>query len=281
MAAFDPVAAGGVAFDPTAAGGIAVDPQGSGQPATSQGGNIPGGGFAAGNPPGFDASVAAQVAQQREMAERSKTYANDMYPLFKAQQELALAPTGKGSDALYDLSAKIMTQHPEWLQRAEHFVTTLGGSFGGVMTPEETTHYAEANKFLTQASLGGARAMQRKEGGQTASAASPSVLIPKPAAQAVLQGMIGLRRMEHDQTLQWQNSGQQVGNINRFVTQFQTNADPRVYVWDQLTGPQRKKVLDSMDATQRSAFMNRVGKADNDGIYNNFGMMPPQLAPAQ
>jgi hypothetical protein len=261
MAGFDPVAAGGVPFDPAAAAGVPV----------------PAGGFAGGNPPGFDAAITQQATQQQAMAARSQTYANDMYPLFKAQQQLAVAPTGAGSEAGYHMGSLMSTMAPEWAQRAASFLTNLGGlTGGGIMTPEQVAAYAEANKYLTQASLGVAGATRSNEGGQTAAAASPSVLIPKPAAQAVLQGMIGLRRMEQDQTLQWQKSGQPVANLNKFVTQFQTSADPRVYVWDQLSAPQRQQIYGKMTPAQQQAFSARVTQADNDGIYNTFGMGPQQ-----
>jgi hypothetical protein len=268
---FDPIAAGGVPFDPVAAGGV---PVGSGP--SAPGANASGTpGIAVGTPPGFDQAINAQATQQQAMASRSQTYANDMFPLFKAQQQLAVAPTGKGSEAGYDMGSLLGTVSPN-LQKVGAFISTLGGLVGGgIMTPEQTAAYAEANKYLTQASLGVAGATRSNEGGQTASAASPSVNIPKPAAQAVLQGMIGLRRMEQDQTLQWQKSGHPVANLNKFVTGFQTNADPRVYVWDQMTPAQRQSIYKSMTPPQQQAFSARVTQADNDGIYNNFGISAP------
>lgn len=269
MADWDPSSVGGVQFDPASVGATPVPPTGGGM-------GISGGGVAAGNPPGFDAAIGAQTKQQQDMAARSQTYANDMFPLFKAQQQLAVAPTGKGTEDKYDASAILQSRAPEWLHRAAAYVTNLGSGayLGGIMTPEQTTAYSEANKYLTQGSLGVAGATRSNEGGQTASAASPSVNIPKPAALAVLQGMIGLRRQEHDMTLQWQNSGQPVANLNKFVTQFQTNADPRVYVWDQLTAPQRKQVIEKMTPAQQGEFAAKVNQAKTNGIYNTFGIGP-------
>lgn len=278
MAAFDPIAAGGVPFDPTAAGGASV-PSSRFAPVTpnpAAPGMIPGGGIVGGNPPGFDATTAAAAQQQTAMTARAQGYANDMYPLFKAQQELAGAPTGKGSESGYDAGALLQTYTPEWLHRAVSYGSTLGGALGGIMNPEQTVAYAEANKYLTQAALGVAGATRSNEGGQTAAAASPSVLIPKPAAQAVLQGMIGLRRMEQDQTIQWQQSGLPVQALPGFVSRFQTNADPRVYVWDQLQPAQQKQLLEKMSPAQQGEFVGKVNRAKANGLYNTMGMGPSQ-----
>lgn len=269
-------------FDPFAAGGVPVNADGSpiaNAPATPPAGavNIPGGGLVTGNPPGFDQAIDFQTKQAQQMADRSHTFANDMYPLFKAQQQLALAPTGAGTEYGYHLGALMSAQAPEWLHRAASYVTNMGGLIGGgITTPEQTTAYAEANKYLTQASLGVAGATRSNEGGATAAAASPSVSIPKPAAQAVLTGMIGLRRMEQDQTTQWQNSGQPVSSLNKFVTDFQTNADPRVYVWDQLPKQAQTQIFESMKPAQQAEFAAKVTRAKAAGIYNNFGMAPGQ-----
>lgn len=276
MAAFDPIAAGGVPFDPNVAGGTPVDARGFGSVTPKPGapGMIPGGGIVSGNPPGFDATTGAAAAQQTAMTGRAQTYANDMFPLFRAQQELATAPTGKGSELGYDAGALMQTNTPEWLHRLVSYTTTLGHTIGGIMSPEQTAAYAEANKYLTQAALGVAGATRSNEGGQTAAAASPSVLIPKPAAQAVLQGMIGLRRMEQDQTMQWQQSGKSVQELPAFVSRFQTNADPRVYVWDQLPAAQRGQILGKMSPAQQGEFITKVNQAKANGLYNTMGMSP-------
>lgn len=265
MADFDPFAHGAISAGPSP--GMTAPPSGA---PTTPSGEAP---VVLSNPPGFDDLIKQQTTQHTEMMKRAQNYANDMYPLFSAQKELKLAPTGKGSEGAYNASAVMSTIAPEWLQRAASFVTNLGGAIGGgIMTPEETAAYARANKFLTQAQLGVSGATRSNEGGQTASAASPSVNIPKDAAQQVLQGMIGLRRMEHDHALQWQQSGLPLNALNGFVTRLQTTNDPRVYVWDQFTPQQQTKLLDRMTPGNRRAFVAKVDAADRRGIYNTFGM---------
>ncbi len=265
MADFDPLAAGGIPAGPLA-GKVAPA---SGAPATPSGAAP----VVLSNPPGFDDIVKANTAQHIAMSERAKNYANEMFPLFKAQQELKIAPTGKGSEAGYNAGALMSTVAPEWLHRAASFVTNLGGGIGGgIMSPEQTKAYAEANKYLTMAQLGVAGAGRSDAGLSTAGAASPSVHIPNEAAKAVVQGMIGLRRMEQDHALQWQQSGLPIQALNGFVTQLQTKANPVVYVWDQLPSDQQHKVLDRMNAAQKRAFMKQVDEADKRGIYNMFGM---------
>jgi hypothetical protein len=280
MADWDPNTAGGVPWNPATAGGAPVgqsaaspaSPSGIARPATTDGAPV-----AAGMPPGFEATTAAAAAQQTAMTTRAQSYANDMFPLFKAQEALTAAPTGKVSEPGYQAGAILQTYAPEWLHRTIAFGSTLGGALGGIMTPEQTAAYAEANKYLTQVQLGVSGATRSNEGGQTASAASPSVDIPKPAAQAVLQNMIGLRRMEQDQTMQWQQSGLPVQALPGFVSKFQTNVDPRIYVWDQLPKAQQTKILDTMPAHQKPAFLRKLQAADQNGIFNTMGMgAPPQ-----
>lgn len=274
MAAFDPIAAGGVPFDPNAAGGTPVPSSGFAPltPSPAAPGMVAGGGFAAGNPPGFDATTTAAAEQQKGMTTRAQSYANDMFPLFKAQQQLAIAPTGKGTDTGYDMSALLQTRTPEWFQRAAAFGSHLLPGVANIMTPEELNAYAETNKYFTQGTIGFPGATRSNEGGQAAAAATPSVTMPKEAAQAVLQNMIGLRRMEQDQTMQWQQSGMQLRDLPAFVSRFQTNADPRVYIWDQFTPPQQKQLLAKMSPAQQRSFIDKVERADANGLYNTMGM---------
>lgn len=282
MAAFDPIAAGGVPFDPNAAGGTPVPSSGFGPltPNPAAPGMVSGGGFAAGNPPGFDATTVAGAEQQKAMTARAQSYATDMYPLLKAQQEWEIAPTGKGTDSgflnPYELSAKLRTTAPEWLQRGLSFWTNEGGLIGGgIMTPEQTDAYGLLKKLLTQGQLAVPGATRSNEGGATAQGAFPNVEMPPAAGKLALQGIIGLRRMEQDQTMQWHQSGLGVQALPNFVADFQTKADPRVYIWDQQSGPQRQKILDGMTPAQRGIFIKQVQRADNNGIYNTFGMGAP------
>lgn len=267
MADFDPIAAGGIPYNPGApAGGMA-------QPTTEGGAPV-----AAGMPPGFEATTGAAAEQQKAMTTRAQNYANDMYPLLKAQQELAIAPTGPMSPGSYDVSAALRASAPETVQRVLHFLTTYGGLTGpGIMSPEQTDAYGLVKKLLTQGQLGVPGAARSNEGGATAQAAFPNVEMPPPAAKAALQGIIGLRRMEQDQTMQWQQkllSGAPVQSLPTFISDFQTKADPRVYIWDQTPKAQQDKILTGMSPAQRRTFITQVQRADSNGIYNTFGMSP-------
>jgi len=253
MAGFDPIAAG---FIPAGAA--------PGNTAPATGGTEPPP-VAAANPPGFEDLIKAQVARQNAMNDRAQNYASDMFPLLKAKQELGIAPTGHGSEAAYNISSLMRTYTPEWAQKAL-------STFTPVMTPEQTDAYAQANKYLTMAQLGVQGAGRSDAGLSTAGQASPSVTIPNAAAKIVVDNMIGLRRMEHDQALQWQQSGLPIQALQGFVTGFQTKVDPRVYIWDQYTPEQRSKIASKMKPAQYRSFMQQVDAADRRGIYNTFGM---------
>lgn len=264
----------GSAFDPAAAGWIPANPA----PATQSGQPAADDSFATGPTPGFAATVAAATDQQKAMTARAQGFATDMYPLLKAQQELAIAPTGPNSPSTYAVSAALRSASPEWLQNVLHYATpSLVG--GQIMTPEQTDAYGLLKKLLTQGQLGVPGAARSNEGTETAGAAFPNVEMPPPAAKAALQGIIGLRRMEQDQTMQWQQSGLPAQALPTFISKFQTNADPRVYTWDQTPQAQQAKILNSLapgPGGPREQFIRKVQQADSNGIYNTFGMSPPQ-----
>ena len=76
--------------------------------------------------------------------------------------------------------------------------------------------------------------------------------------------------------MQWQQSGRPLQELPAFVSRFQTNADPRVYVWDQLSPAQRGQIYSKMNPAQQKAFSARIDQADANGLYNTMGMGAPQ-----
>jgi len=225
---------------------------------------LPGAGGApmAGMPVGTPEYMAATAGDARSANQRAATFASDMFPLTQAQQALANAPTGKGSQAAHDVSSYLNTFAPEWLNKALSFVSP-------VMTKDEVAAYDEAKKYLTQGQLGVSGATRSNEGLSTAGAASPSTQISKEAAQLVLKGMIGLRRMEQEGTLEFNNSGLPPADYGKFSANFATKADPRVYTFDQYTPQQRSDVLASIkDPQKRTQFMAQVERAEQNGILS-------------
>ena len=222
-------------------------------------------GSTAGPMPGTPEALGASAMSSHVANERAATFASDMFPLTQAQTALAAAPTGKGSQAVHDVSSYINTFQPAVVQKALNFAT-LGIS----MTPDQVAAYDEAKKYLTQGQLGQTGAARSDQGLSTAGAASPSTTISKEAAQLVLQGMIGLRRMEQEGTLEFNNSGLPPAGYDHFMTQFSTRADPRVYTFDQMTPQQRAQAL----AKGGPAFQAAVQRAEQNGILTAPGAAP-------
>jgi hypothetical protein len=214
---------------------------------------------------GAPEAVGAQVAPAQALADRVPHFQTDMYPLIQAQTALATAPTGKGSEAVHSASSYLNTFAPSIIQRGLAFISPL-------MTPSEVTAYDEAKKYLTQGTLGMPGSTRSNEGQAMAGAASPNTQISKEATQLVLKGMIGLRRMEQDEGQSWIASGQPPSQLNAFRADFQKQADPRVYLFDQMTPQERQQTLAGIkDPAKRNAFIAGVQRAEANGVLSAPG----------
>ena len=215
----------------------------------------------AGPMPGTTENMVQSAAGVHEANARAKSFATDMFPLNNALEDLDKAPTGKGSEAIHHFSSLLQTYSPEWLQRSLAFVSPL-------MTPEQTTAYDLAKKYLTQGQLGAPGATRSNEGLSTAGAASPSVEITPEAAKLVLKGMIGLRRMEQAGTMAFNQSGLPPAAGDKFFANFATQADPRAYMFDKMTPQGRQQAIASIkDPAKRQAFMAQVQNAEQMGLF--------------
>ena len=137
------------------------------------------------------------------------------------------------------------------------------------MTPEQVKAYDEANKYLTQGQLGAPGATRSNEGAAIAGAATPSVTVSKEAAQEVLRGMIALRRMEQAGTLAWQQSGAPPNQYGTFMSSYATKADPRVFMFDQLTPEQRQKLQTDLTKQGKwNQFAGQVYAAERSGVLS-------------
>ena len=230
--------------------------------------------------PGTVQNEEASALSAHSANQRAATFASDIFPIQQAQMALANAPTGKGSQAIHDVSSYLNTFAPPVLQKALSFISPI-------MTPDEVTAFDEAKKYTTQVRLGAPGATRSNEGLETAGAASPSVEISRPAAQLVLRGMLGLRRMEQDATLTFNKSGLPPAAYDKFQSEFATKADPRVYTFDQMTPAQRAQTLASFgkpaDTVQgranqkaRSDFVAQVEGAERNGIISAQGAQNAQ-----
>lgn len=225
-----------------------------------------GGAVVSGMAPGVPEAMREQVGPAQAMAQRVATFQTDMFPLTQAQQALVNAPSGRGSQAVHDASSYINTFAPEIVQRGLSFISPL-------MSKEEVAAYDEAKKYLTQVQIGGPGATRSNEGLTTAGAASPSTQISKEAAQVVLKGMIALRRMEQDEGQAWIAAGKPPADLNKFRSDFQKQADPRVYMFDQMTPTQRRDTLTAIkDPAKKAAFIASVQRAEQNGV-----LAPPGL----
>lgn len=222
-------------------------------------------GSIAGPSPGTPENATASALAAHSANQRASTFASDMFPLQQAQTALANAPTGKGSEAAHAASSYINTFAPAFVQKGLSFISPI-------MTPDQQAAYDEAKKYTTQIQLNAPGATRSNEGQSAAGAANPSVEISPQAAQLVIKGMIGLRRMEQDSTLEFNKSGLPPAAYDKFQTQFATQADPRAYMFDQMNTAQRQQTLSSFKTTAaRNAFIQQVERAEQNKVLTAPG----------
>jgi hypothetical protein len=84
--------------------------------------------------------------------------------------------------------------------------------------------------------------------------------------------MIGLRRMEQEGTLEFNNSGQPPAAYDQFMARFSTAADPGVYTFDQMTPTERQQTIAGLKTPAKiAAFQAAVKRAEDNGILSAPG----------
>jgi hypothetical protein len=221
------------------------------------------GGSTKSSQPGVRDYMLNQSPVAQNMANRVASFRSEMYPLLAAQDALAKAPTGKGSETLQSVSSYINTFAPELLQRALSHISPI-------LSKDEVAAYDEARKYTTQIQLGAPGATRSNEGQAAAGAANPSVGISNEAAKVVLKGLISLRRMEQDEGQSWIKSKRPPAELNNFRAEFQNQTDPRMYLFDQMSPTERSQTLASFgdNTRKRMEFMAGVERAERNGVLS-------------
>lgn len=264
-----PVAgAGGTQYlgaQPPVPGGGVVSPKGGipGGPSANLGGNVivqgpsiiappVAAGPAAGLPLGSEKS--AEVLQG-DLA-RARNFGQEIVPWQQALEKLKLlGPGGTGPG----------TQGRQEFQSFLFALAPTVSRWAGV-DPEKIKNYAEAEKYLTQATQSRAAGF----GAHTDLALSqaitgnPSVKINDLAATDVTKVAIALRRMEQVQTLQ--NAAHGPVDYTKKAAEWATKQDARAYAIDLMPPEQLKKLQKDLKGAERAKFNASLKAAIESGV---------------
>lgn len=229
-----------------------------------------------GPPMGAEASSGLMQAD----AARAGNFGQEIYPWQQALQKLqALGPGGTGPGT-------------KGRQDFESFLYGISPSISGMLgvNPEKIQNYAEAEKYLTNATQQRAAGFGSHTDAQLATAlsGSPNVHINDLAATDVTKAAIALRRMEHAQYVQ--NSGTTVmdpatgktvqgGPINYSANKakWASSQDPRAYALDLMTPAQVTALNKSLTGAERAKFNASLKAAQASGVLS----APQSSGPAQ
>ena len=250
---------------PTAGG---VSPSGS-APATAGTVSVPAGG--SGVPPnGMQTGIApaAQAAQTQagtgSGSDLHNLYASvagsggRLYQLNKALAGLQGAGvTGPGTETTQAIASFLNTQTPFGL-----------GKFLPGVNPSQIQSYDEASKYLTQYASNAAGAMGSDSKLATALSSNASTHISNLAAQDVVKATIGIERMQQAQAQAFTQTGLSPDKYDQWATSWNRTADPRAYIFDDLTPQQRSTVLNSLSPSQKSGFLAQVWNAAQGGYVD-------------
>jgi hypothetical protein len=186
--------------------------------------------------------AALHAVAARDLA---NSYQARIQPIEGALTALAGADTGKGGELLNTIRAYTQDVAPAIIQRM--LPDTLTDTNKRVL-------FDEANKYLTGMAITSPGGAHSDAGLNAASAATPSVHISNEAARLVARAALAQQRMNQAGTLAFDRTGQPGQNYDRFMNQWNTTADPRAFVVDKMTGPERAEMVKGMGGVQSPAY---------------------------
>jgi hypothetical protein len=208
-------------------------------------------------PPGSEASTQTMQADLT----RAGTYGQEIFPWQQALEKLqALGPGGTGPGS-------------KGRQEFESFLYSLSPTisrWAGV-DPSKLQNYAEAEKYLTQATQQRAAGFGAHTDMQLATAISgnPNVHINDLANTDVVKAAIALRRMEQAQTLESSRFGGP--SYTTAKAQWAAQQDPRAFAIDMMSPPQIKNLQQTLKGPARDRFNASLRSAINNGLISPPG----------
>lgn len=218
-------------------------------------------------PAGYSEAAGRGAALLGDARSRAANYGSDVFPMTQLLSNLEkLGPqgTGPGTHEINTMKSFVQS-NLGWLPGADKIIGD----------PNQIKNYNEAEKYATQ--LAGSRASQFGHGTDQAMAqsliGSPNTHISNLAGVDLTKAIIGLRRMEHVQTLEADNDPSVNKNPAKFGTwaaRWATNVDPRAFMVDLMDKDQLANLQKSIKSPSDKAKFNRsVKMAIDNGIITN------------
>lgn len=209
-------------------------------------------GIATGLPPGSEKSAAVL---QEDLA-RARNFGQELFPWQQALEKLkALGPGGTAP------GSKGRQEFASFLYGLSPTVSRWAG-----VDPEKIRDYAEAEKYLTQATMSRAASFGTHTDQALAQAISgnPNVHINDLANVDVVKAAIALRRMEQAQTLEASKAGP-VG-YTASAAKWASTQDPRAFAIDLMPPEQIKKLQKDLKGKEREKFNASLKAAIDNGL---------------
>jgi hypothetical protein len=192
---------------------------------------------------------------------RAKNFGQEIFPWQQALQKLqALGPggTAPGSAGRQAMESYVYGLSP-----------TIARWAG--IDPEKIRNYAEADKYLTQATQQRAAGFGAHTDMQLATtiSGSPNVHINDLSNVDVTKAAIALRRMEQVQTLEAAKVGGP--GYTAEAARLAPNLDPRAFLIDQMDPQQVDKLKSSLTGSDKAKFNASLGMAYRDGVIKRPG----------
>lgn len=162
---------------------------------------------------------------------------------------------GPGTEGIQHYKSYFLAMAPETAKRFN-------------INPEQIASYDEAKKYMTQIAMAQGGAMGSDSRLLSAISGNASTHISDLAARDVLKFQLAQERMKQAHASAWASAGLPEAQYDRWGADWNRTADPRAYIFDELTPDQRGKVLHSMPPKQRSAFLDQVWDAAQSGMID-------------
>ena len=208
----------------------------------------------AGNPPGTAEEMQGSVSHAVAARDLANTYQQRIQPMEGALATLAGADTGRASETLNTVRANVQDLAPAFLQRM--LPTNL-------TDPAKRAAFEEANKYLTAMQINAPGGARSDAGQAAAGAATPNVHIGNVAATQVVRAMLAQQRMAQAGTLAFNQSGLPATAYDRFMNNWNTNADPRAFVADKMSPTERSDLVKGMGGVGTPAYQKFRQSYDN------------------
>lgn len=215
-----------------------------------------------------DADVEMKGSADHAVAARqlAQGYQQRIQPMELALNSLSGADTGKGSETLNSLRANIQDLTPSFIQK---FLPA------SLTDPDKRIAFEEVNKALTQMQLAAPGGTQSKEGLAAAGAATPSVHIGNQTATLITQALLAQQRLQQAGTLAFNKTNLPGSAYDKYMDHWNTGADPRAFIADKMSGPEREAYVKSLGGSNSAAYLkykhSYLEGVQNDVIPSNAG----------